>query len=95
MRLLTEDPVLADELLTNYRRARLSLRDRSMLDFAVKMTTSSSTMTEADGDVLRKAGWADEAILEIAQVAAMFNFTNRLLDALGCVPNSEYHAMGR
>lgn len=95
LRLLTEDPVLADQLLTNYHRASLTPQDRSMLDFAVKMTTASWTMTKADVEGLRGAGWNDEAILEIAEVAAMFNFTNRLADALGWVPNPEYHTIGR
>lgn len=95
LRLLTEDPILVDYLLTNYRHAPLEPKERAMLDFAVKMTTESHRMTEEDIEALRRVGWTDEDILDIAQVAAMFNFTNRLANALGWIPNPDYHGLGR
>jgi len=95
LRLLTGDPILVDYLLTNYRHAPLEPKDRAMLDFAVKMTTESYRMTEEDVEALRRVGWTDEDILDIAQVAAMFNFTNRLANALGWKPNPDYHGLGR
>jgi uncharacterized peroxidase-related enzyme len=66
-----------------------------MLDYAVKLTTASETCTEDDVESLREAGWSDEDILDIAQVAAMFNFTNRLASGLGWQPNREYFSLGR
>jgi uncharacterized peroxidase-related enzyme len=95
LRVLTEDPVLADTLATDYRHAALDPKDRAMLDFAAKLTTEPHRMTEADVQALREAGWTDEDIFDIAQVAAMFNFTNRLANALGWHPNPEYHRVGR
>lgn len=95
LRLLTEDPVLADTLATDYRHAPLDRKDRAMLDFAAKLTTEPHRMTETDVQALREAGWADEDIFDIAQVAAMFNFTNRLANALGWHPNPDYHRVGR
>ena len=62
-----------------------------MLDFAVKVTEESHRCTEQDLDVLREAGWSDEDIMDIAEVTAMFNLTNRMANALGWVPNAEYH----
>ncbi|MER3456558.1 MAG: alkylhydroperoxidase [candidate division GAL15 bacterium] len=95
LRLLTEDPVLADTLATDYRHAALNPKDRAMLDFAAKLTTEPHRMAEADLQALRAVGWTDEEIFDIAQVAAMFNFTNRLANALGWHPNPEYHHLGR
>jgi uncharacterized peroxidase-related enzyme len=95
VRLLTGDAILADTLSTNYRHARLSERQRAMLDFAVKVTEESHRCTERDLDVLREAGWSDEDVMDIAEVAAMFNLTNRMASALGWAPNEEYHAAGR
>jgi uncharacterized peroxidase-related enzyme len=96
LRQLTEDPVLADQLMANYRHAaRLTAKERAMLDFAVKVTVASAECSEADLDVLRAAGWTDEDIMDIGEVAAMFNFTNRLANAFGWVPNEEYHSLGR
>jgi len=66
-----------------------------MLDFAVKVTEQSSSCSEDDIAALRVAGWSDEEIMDITEVAAMFNFTNRLASGLGWVPNREYFSLGR
>ena len=94
LRRLTGDPVLVEQLRTNYKYAELEPRERAMLDFAVKLTEESSGCTEADVEALREAGWADEDIMDIAEVAAMFNFTNRLASGLGWLPNDEFVTLG-
>jgi uncharacterized peroxidase-related enzyme len=95
LRKLTEDPVFVEQLATGYRYARLDSRDRTMLDFAVKLTEESDLCDDEDIEALREAGWNDEEIMDIAQVAAMFNFTNRLASGLGWLPNREYFSLGR
>lgn len=95
MRLLTNDPILADTLASNYRHARLSERQRAMLDFAVKITEESHRCSEQDVEALRRLGFSDEDVMDIAEVAAMFNLTNRMANALGWIPNEEYHSAGR
>jgi uncharacterized peroxidase-related enzyme len=94
LRKLTEDPILVEQLRTNYKYAELEPRERAMLDFAVKLTEQSSSCSEDDVEALREAGWSDEEIMDIAQVAAMFNFTNRLASGLGWVPNDEFVTLG-
>lgn len=94
MRLLTEDPELVERLAGDYREAALEPRERAMLDFAVKVTLRSDDCSEADVEALRAAGWSDEDVFDIAETAAMFNFTNRLANALGWEPNDEYDALG-
>ena len=83
LRKLTGNPELADQVAADYAAAGLEPRERAMLDFAVKLTRASADCTDADVDALRDAGWTDEDIFDIAQVAAMFNFTNRLASGLG------------
>jgi uncharacterized peroxidase-related enzyme len=95
LRQLTGDPVLVDQLLHNYRHAHLDERERGMLDFAVKVTEAAYRCTEADVEELRRLGWSDEDIMDIAEVTAMFNLTNRMANALGWMPNAEYHELGR
>ena len=95
LRKLTEDPVPVDQLATNYKYAPVEPRERAMLDFAVRLTEESHRCSEADVEALRAAGWSDEEIMDIAQVAAMFNFTNRLASGLGWLPNEEYFSLGR
>ncbi len=53
------------------------------------------TLTEADVESLREAGWSDEDIMDMTETAAMFNFTNRLANSLGWTPNPEYESLGR
>ncbi len=95
LRELDDDRVKAEVITHNYRRADLTPRERALLDFAIRLTVDSHTMTPADLDPLRDLGLSDAAIFEAAQVAAMFNFTNRLANALGWKPNAEYYAVER
>jgi uncharacterized peroxidase-related enzyme len=95
VRLETGDATLADFLAANYRHAPIDARDRAMLDFAHKLTVASHELEEEDLEELRRHGFSDEQIFEIGEVAAMFNFTNRLASAFGWVPNELYHDLGR
>lgn len=94
LRKLTGDPRLVEQLRTNYRYAEVDPRERAMLDFAVKLTQESHRCSEEDVEHLRDAGWTDEEIMDITQVAAMFNFTNRLASGSGWVPNDEFVRLG-
>ncbi len=95
LRELSDDHIKAEVITHNYRRAELSRRERALLDFAVRLTSESFRMTPEDLEPLRQAGFSDEAIFEAAQVAAMFNFTNRLANALGWKPNEAYYSQHR
>ena len=66
-----------------------------MLDFSLKVTRASHECTEVDIEALRAAGWTDEDVMDITETAAMFNYTNRLANALGWEPNEEYRSLGR
>ncbi len=95
LRLRTKDPIFVDQLLSNYRYADLEPRDRVMLDFAVQLTQTPERCTEDDVGRLRQAGYADEDILHIVELTAIFNYNGRLANALGLLPNPEYHSLGR
>jgi len=95
LRTALEDPVLGDRITFDYRRAGLDEKTRAMLDYAVKITNTPVECSEADIDHLRGLGFSDEAIFDIAEIAAMYNFTNRLASATGMMPNREYHAQAR
>ena len=95
LRLRTKDPVLVDRLLANYRQADLDPRDRAMLDFAVKITRASEECQPSDLARLREFDYADEDILHIVELTAIFNYNSSLANAMGLVPNAEYHELGR
>ena len=89
------DPVLGEMMVMNYRAARLSKRQRAMLDFAVKLTTAPWEVEEEDRARLRRAGFGDRDIWDIASVAAFYNMTNRIASAIDMRPNSIYHGQAR
>jgi len=92
---LSGDPKLGELMVMNYRAAELEPRQRAMLDFAVKVTERSCEISEDDREALRRHGFSDRAIWDIASVAALFNFTNRVSSALDILPNAEYHYLYR
>ncbi|MCX7783686.1 MAG: peroxidase-related enzyme [Meiothermus sp.] len=95
LREITGDPVLPDVLAANFRRAHLTPREHALLEFAHQITLDSAVMSSADVQMLRAIGLSDEAIFEAAQVAAMFNFTNRIANSMGWVPNEVYYHQHR
>ena len=95
VRQLSGDPVLGELMAMNFRAARLSKRERAMLDFAVKLTAEPWLIEEEDRAALRRAGFSDRDIWDIAAVAGFFNMTNRVASATDMRPNSVYHGQSR
>jgi uncharacterized peroxidase-related enzyme len=95
VRALSGRPELGEALVMNYRVAKLSPRERAMLDFAVKMTEDSRRMAEADRQGLRNVGLSEADIWDVAAVASFFNMTNKMASAVDMRPNGEYHAQSR
>jgi uncharacterized peroxidase-related enzyme len=95
VRALSGDPVLGELMVMNYRAARLDRRQRAMLDFAVKLTVEPHAIEEADREALRKSGFSDRDIWDIAAVAGFFNMSNRVAAATDMRPNSVYHGQAR
>jgi uncharacterized peroxidase-related enzyme len=95
VRQLSGDPPLGELMAMNYRAARLSKRERAMLDFAVKLTAEPWLIGEEDREGLRRAGFSDRDIWDIAAVAGFFNMSNRVASATDMRPNSVYHQQAR
>jgi uncharacterized peroxidase-related enzyme len=95
VRHLSGDPILGEQVVINYRAARLTARQRAMLAFAVKLTVAPWEIEEEDREQLRHAGFSDRDIWDIAAVAGFYNMTNRLASATDMRPNAEYHGQAR
>lgn len=72
----------------DYRTAGLSAEDRSLCEYAVKLTLTPGKVGQADVDRLHEAGFADDQISIAAQVTGYFNYINRIADGLGVTPES-------
>ena len=95
VRALSGDPALGELMVMNYRAARLSKRQRAMLDFATKLTAEPWSIEDGDREALRKAGFSERDIWDIAAVAGFYNMTNRVASATDMRPNSVYHGQAR
>ena len=89
------DPILGELIAQNYRAANLPARQKAMLDFAVKLTEEPDKIEEDDRAALRRAGFSDRDIWDIAAVAGFYNMSNRIAAATDMHPNREYHFMMR
>ena len=95
VRQLSSDPALGELMAMNHRAARLSRRERAMLDFAVKLTAEPWRVEEEDREGLRRLGFIDRDIWDIAAIAGFFNMSNRVASATDMRPNSVYHGQAR
>lgn len=95
VRQLSGDPKLGELMVMNYRAAELTPKMRAALDFAAKLTETPDKIVETDREALRKAGWSDRDIWDIAATASFFNMSNRMASAIEMMPNEEYHGMAR
>jgi len=91
VRQLSGDPELGEMLAFNYRVANLDPRQRTMMDFAWKLTTTPHLIEDADRDVLSQQGLSQEDIFDLAETVAFFNLSNRMASATDMMPNREYH----
>ena len=95
VRALSGDPMLGELMVMNYRAARLSKRHRAVLDFAVKLTAEPWAVEDEHREALRKAGFSDRDIWDIAATAAFYNMSNRIASATDMRPNTVYHKQAR
>jgi uncharacterized peroxidase-related enzyme len=89
------NPLLGEQMVMNYRVARVGKRQRAMLDFAVKLTLQPWSVEESDRERLRRAGFSDRDIWDIAAVVGFFSMSNRIASATDMRPNVVYHAQAR
>lgn len=95
LRIRAKNPLIADQVATNYRQADLTDRQRAILDYAMKVSQRSSEVTQIDRDAAKSAGLTDEDLWDIASISAFFAMSNRLASATEMRPNDEFYGMGR
>jgi uncharacterized peroxidase-related enzyme len=95
LRIRAKNPLIADQVAINYRKADLTPRQRAMLDFALKTAARSHEIDEADYAALGSHGFTEDDAWDIAAIAAFYAMSNRLANAFAIRPNDEFYAMGR
>lgn len=87
--------VLADYIATNWRHAGLDERRAAICRVAEKLTATPHLMAEQDLLDLEATGLSKEEVWDVLEIAAMYNFTNRMALATGQQPNEHYHHADR
>ena len=95
VRVYEKQPLLADQVATNYRKADITPRQRAMLDFAMKVSAEAHTISEADFVEIAGHGFSEEDIWDIAAISAFFALSNRMANVTAMRPNDEFYMMGR
>lgn len=95
LRVRAKDPLIADQVAVNYRKADITDRQRAMLDFAMKVCDAAETVGDDDFETLREHGFDDEDIWDIAGITAFFGLSNRMANFVSMRPNDEFYGLGR
>ncbi|HXH45257.1 MAG TPA: peroxidase-related enzyme [Bradyrhizobium sp.] len=95
LRIRAKNPVIADQIAVNYRKADITPRQKAMLDFAMKVSTDAQRISEDDFAALQPHGFSDDDIWDIAAISAFFALSNRMANVTCMRPNEEFYLMGR
>ena len=95
LRIRGKNPLIADQVATNYRKSDITPRQRAMLDFAMKVSQNAQTVGDVDLALLVEHGFSDEDIWDIGAVSAFFGLSNRFANMVNLRPNDEFFMMGR
>jgi uncharacterized peroxidase-related enzyme len=95
LRVRAKDPLVADQVAVNYRKADITPRQKAMLDFAMKVAFEAYAVDEPDIERLKTHGFGEEDAWDIATIAAFFAMSNRIANVTNTRPNDEFYTMGR
>jgi uncharacterized peroxidase-related enzyme len=95
LRIRAKNPLVADQVAINHRKADITPRQKAMLDFAMKVAIDSGAINDADFSALHGHGFSDEDIWDIGAITALFGLSNRMANLLSLRPNDEFYLMGR
>jgi uncharacterized peroxidase-related enzyme len=95
LRIRTKNPLIADQIAVNYRKADITPRQRAMLEFAMKVSQEAQLVSDADFAALSAHGFSDDDMWDIAAISAFFALSNRMANVTAMRPNDEFYLMGR
>ena len=95
LRIRAKNPLIADQVATNYRKADITPRQKAMIDFAMKVSQTAQLVGDADFDALKAHGFDEEDIWNIAAISAFFGLSNRMANVTSMRPNTEFYSLGR
>ena len=95
LRIREKNPLIADQIATNYRKADITRRQKAMLDFALKVSRSSHKISKTDIEDMQRQGFSNDDIWDIGAISALFALSNRMANLTSMRPNDEFYLLGR
>jgi len=95
LRIRAKDPLIADQVAINYRKADITPRQKAMLGFAIKVSMQAYEVGDEDMTTLKTHGFDEDDIWDIAAIAAFFGLSNRMANVTSMRPNDEFYNLGR
>jgi uncharacterized peroxidase-related enzyme len=95
LRIRAKNPLIADQVAINYRKADITPRQTAMLDFAMKVSFEAYAVGDDDFAALAKHGFNDDDVWDIAAIASFFALSNRMANVTRMRPNDEFYTLGR
>ncbi len=95
LRIRAKNPLIADQVAINYRKADITPRQKAMIDFAMKISQAAYLVDETDFEALKPFGFEEEDIWDIMAITGLFGFSNRMANVAAMRPNDEFYTLGR
>ena len=95
LRIRAKNPLIADQIACNYRKADITPRQKVMLDYAMKISQNAQAMSDDDIQLLEEHGFSQDDIWDIGSISAFFGLSNRLVNMSSMRTNDEFYLMGR
>lgn len=95
LRVRAKNPLIADQVATNYRKADITDRQKAMLDFAMKVSRNAQQVDESDLETLKAHGFTEDDIWDISGISAFFGMSNRIANVSNMRPNEAFYSFGR
>ena len=95
LRIRAKNPLIADQVAINYRKADITERQKAMLDFGMKVSQAAHAVGESDFAQLGAHGFSQDDIWDIAAIASFFGLSNRMANVTSMRPNDEFFSLGR
>ena len=95
LRIRAKNPLIADQVTVNYRKADITERQTAMLDFSLKVSRAAEHVSAEDIAAVMAQGFTEEDVWDMMSIAAFFALSNRIANVSNLRPNDEFYAMGR
>ncbi len=95
LRVRAKNPLIADQIAINHRKADITPRQKAMLNFAMKVACTPYGIVDEDFESLQGHGFSRDDIWDIGAIAAFFAMSNRIANVADIRPNDEFYSLGR